>query len=70
MKLKDKKYFNKDVEYYIEQVIHSQRDRNVLKRKLIDGLTFSELADEFNLSEDAVKKIVYKGAKEIFRYIE
>ena len=67
---KDFKYFNKDVEYYIDQCIHSERDRKILKRKLIDGITFERLAEEFALSVTTVKTVVRKGVNEIYLYIK
>lgn len=35
------------------------RNRHILKRRLCDGLTFEELAEEFDMSVRQVKKIVY-----------
>ena len=48
---------------------HAERNRKVLKRKLIDGLTFEEVAEEFDLSVRHTKNIVYKGEEKIFRHL-
>lgn len=54
----------------INEWIKSERDRSILKRRFIDGLTFEELAEEFNLSVQAIKKIVYvKGDKVLLHII-
>jgi DNA-directed RNA polymerase sigma subunit (sigma70/sigma32) len=49
----------------IDEWEKSERNRTILKRRFIDGLTFDELSEEFNLSPQAVKKIVYKNGDRI-----
>jgi predicted DNA-binding protein YlxM (UPF0122 family) len=49
----------------IDEWAKSERNRKILKRRYIDGLTFDELSEEFNLSPQAVKKIVYKEGDRI-----
>ena len=44
------------------------RNRMILKRRLIDGICFEPLAEEFDLSTRQVKNIVYKGEAKIFRH--
>lgn len=61
-----RKYYNKDIERIIDDVIHSERDRKILKRRLIDGVHFEPLAEEFKLSERRVKEIVLEGTTEVF----
>lgn len=39
---------------------NSERDRKILKRRLLDGVGFERLAEEFDLSERHTKSIVYK----------
>ena len=40
---------------------NAERDRNLLKRRWIDGICFEPLAEEFGLSVRHVKNIVYKS---------
>lgn len=40
---------------------NAERNRAILKRRLIDGICFEPLAEEFNLSVRQVKNIVYKA---------
>lgn len=47
----------------------AERDRAILKRKLLDGLTFEELAEEFNLSTQHVKTIVKKRKTHLFKHL-
>lgn len=49
------------IEKLIDDWILKERDRNILKRRLIDGIKFESLAEEFDLSVRQVKNIVYKG---------
>lgn len=55
--------FNKpisEIEHIIDEWIFNERNRNIAKRKLLDGVTFEKLAEEFDLSVQQVKTIVYK----------
>lgn len=55
-----KEYTNSQIAYLIDEYIHSERDRAILKRRLIDGICYEKLAEEFDLSVRHVKNIVYK----------
>ena len=53
----------------IEQWIvgrNAQRNRQITKRKLIDGITYEMLAEEFGLSVRQTKNIVYSCEQKIF----
>lgn len=56
--------------HLIDEWIFSERDRRILKRRLLDGICFEPLADEFGLSVRQVKNIVYKQEKRLFKKIE
>lgn len=62
-------YSNLEIAAAIDTWIHSQRDRNLLKRRLIDGICYEPLAEEFDLSVRQVKNIIYKGQEKIFRHL-
>lgn len=53
----------------IEAYIFSARDRAILKRRLIDGICFEPLAEEFDMSVRQIKDIVYKGQTKIFKHL-
>ena len=59
---------NSQIEHEIDEWIRSQRDRAILKRRLIDGIIYEELAAEFDLSVRHIKTIVYKGEKQLFKH--
>jgi len=59
-------YTNSQIEYIIDERISNERNRKILKRRLIDGVCFEPLAEEFDLSVRQVQNIVYKGQEKIF----
>lgn len=58
-----------DWEKLIDDWIFNERDREILKRRLLDGVTFEKLAEEFDLTDRRVKSIVYKSQKHLFSKI-
>ena len=60
---KMKEYTNSQIAALIDEYIHSQRDRAILKDRFINGLTFGELSAKHYLSERQIKRIVAKADK-------
>ena len=60
---------NSDLSDLIDEWIRSDRDRAILKRRLIDGICYEPLAEEFDLSVRQVKSIIYKGQDRLFKHI-
>ena len=56
-------------ENLIDRWIFNERDREILKRRLLDGICFEPLAEEFNLSVQQTKSIVYKAQNKLFSRI-
>lgn len=52
-------------EKLIDEWIFNERDRAILKRRLLDGVCFEPLAEEFNMSVRQIKKIVYRGTERL-----
>lgn len=59
-------YTNSEIASAIDEYIHSERDRAILKRRLIDGICFEPLAEEFELSVRQIKAVVYRGQEKVF----
>lgn len=57
------------IENLIDEWIFSERDRAILKRRMLDGICYEPLAEEFDLSVRQIKKIVYKSQEKIFRHV-
>ena len=58
-----------EIEFLINEWIRNERDRLILKRRLLDGITYERLAEEFDLSVTQIKNIVYKSENRIFKHI-
>ena len=61
-------YTNSQIKELILEHIHSARDRKLLYRRLVDGITFEKLAEEFQLSPRQIRNIIYKNEKELFKH--
>lgn len=57
------------LEALIDEWIFSERDRAILKRRMLDGICFDQLSDEFNLSVRQTKNIVYKAKDRLFKHL-
>ena len=62
-------YTNSQIAEAIDEHVHSERDRTILKRRFIDGICYEPLAEEFNLSVTRVKRIVYKYENLLFEHL-
>lgn len=58
-----------EIEHLIDEWILNERDRKILKRRLIDGICFEPLAEEFDMSVRQMKRIVYKCEEKILTKI-
>lgn len=54
----------------IDEWIFNERDRAILKRRLLDGLKYEALAEEFDMSVRRTKGIVYKSQERLFKAID
>jgi len=55
-------------ENLIDEWIFSERDRQILKRYLLDGICFEPLSEEAGLSVRQTKNIVYKAENILFKH--
>ena len=59
-----------DIEERIYQRIigrNAERNRAIISRRLLDGICFEPLAEEFGLSVRQTKNIVYECNKKLFK---
>lgn len=64
------KYTNSEMAFLIKEYVHNELHRKVLSRRLIDGVCFEPLAEEFGYSVSQIKRIVYKASAELFKHID
>jgi hypothetical protein len=56
-------------ERLIDEWIFCERDRAILRRRILDGICFEPLAEEFDMSVRQMKNIVYKAQDRLFAKI-
>lgn len=64
-----KEYTNTEISILIDEYIHSERDRKILKRRLVDGICYEPLAEEFDLSPKQIKNIISRAEDKLFKYL-
>lgn len=62
-------YRNSDAARIIDEYIHSDRDRAIIKRRLIDGVSIERLAEEFERSPRAMQRKVAKLQAVVFLHL-
>ena len=48
---------------------NSERNRKMLKRRLLDGISYERLAEEFDMSTQNVCSIIYKCQERVFTHL-
>jgi len=64
-----KEYSRSELSLAIDEWILNEKHRQILKRRLLDGVCFEPLAEEFDMSVRQIKRIVYKTQETLFRHI-
>ena len=57
-------------EFYIDQFIFDEDHRAMLKRNLLDGRTYEQIAEQFDCSRDKVARLIPKLQDKLFRKIK
>lgn len=52
---------NSVLDHLISERIHSERDRSIMRRKLIDGIPYDALAEETGMSPRGLKYLVKRN---------
>ena len=53
----------------IEEWVHDERDRAILARHMLDGITIERLAEEFDLSVVRTFQIIKRAREQLFRHL-
>lgn len=69
MKIEDCGKPRSEWERLIDEWVFSERDRRILKLRLLDGLTFEALAEAVGMSVRQVKNIVYRRERQLYKHI-
>ena len=62
-------YSNSRIREIIAEYVHSARDRQILCRRLIDGVTLERPAEEFDLSVSQTTRILKTNEAVVFRHV-
>lgn len=66
-------YSRSDLETAIDEWVilrrHSERNRQILKRYMLDGICFEPLAEEFGMSVRQIQNIVYRTQEQLFKHL-
>lgn len=63
MRVNNENVSNSYIIKLIDEWVHSDRDRQIVKRRWIDGMTYEQLSFEFDLSVSQIKRIIYRNEK-------
>lgn len=54
-----------EIEHLIDEWIFSEKERRLMKRRLIDGICIEPLSEEFSMSPRQVHRIVKKNTEKL-----
>lgn len=63
---------NKEYDSWVEffrKWIFDETDRKLLKQVYLDGISYGDLAEEYNLDVDTIRTRMRKARNEIFKHI-
>ena len=69
MRLKNINYTYSEMSEIIEENMHSQRDRLILRKCFIDGLSHEKISEEINMSNRQVSNIISKYSVMLIEYL-
>ena len=64
-----KEYTNSAIAAVIDEYIHNELHRRILKRRYIDHITYERLAEEVGLDDSTVKRIVRENEWTVFKHL-
>ena len=62
-------YTNSQIRDLIMEYIHNAVDRKMVYRRLVDGITFEKISEEFQMDVKTVRKRIHKCENDLFRHI-
>lgn len=63
-------YTNSRLREIVAEYVHDERARRIMLRKYADNATIERIAEETELSDSQVKRIIKKHYMEVFRHFE
>jgi len=60
---------NEKLSALIDEWIHSERNRAIMKRRFCDGIIYAQIAEEFGMSERQIKRICYENFEKLINHM-
>lgn len=66
----------KEIQLTVPYIVHeaaqarAERNREMLKDRLINGMLFEPLAEKYNLSVRATQNIIYRASEQLFKHVK
>lgn len=57
-------------EHYIDEFIFNEEHRKMLKRNLLDGRTYEQIAEQFGCSRDKIARLIPRLQNRLFKKIK
>ena len=61
---------NSELAAIIDEWVRGERNREMLKDRLINGMLYEPLAEKYNLSVRATQNIIYKASEQLFKHVK
>lgn len=62
-------YSNTQIERLINEYIHNERNRKILRLRLIDGKPYEAIAESVDMSSRQIFRIVAREEAKLYRYL-
>lgn len=62
-------YTNSQISSLIDEHIHHALHRQMLKDRLIDGMTYEQIAEKHDITDRQTKNIIYKSMDRLIKYL-
>lgn len=49
--------------------LHAERNRKIIKDRLINGMLYEPLAEKYDLSVRMIQNIIYRAEEQLFKHI-
>ena len=59
-----------EIVYLVEQFIFNRRDRDLTLDRLLDGMTYEQLAEKYYMSVRHIKNLIHKNKEIVFSHID
>ena len=69
MKLNDCNLSRSQIEDVIFEWIFNKKHRDILIDRLLDGMTYQEIAEKHDISVQQTKNIIYKAQDKLFKHL-